>query len=87
MKERYITLKDVVYWVDLDRYTVNTPVYKVACGYYLGTYAMGTYVKHIVSPSITGCVVRHIDPQLVFTSEADAKKMMEKMNNESMESN
>ena len=85
MKERYITLKDFVYWVDVDYISYGKPVYKLTRGYYLGTYAFATYVKHICIEGVTSCVVRHVDPGLVFTDEVKAIKMLEKMNNESME--
>jgi hypothetical protein len=84
MRERFIKVRDIVYWIDIDRYTENKPVYKVAKGYYLCSYAMGTYSKCICTGSISSCVVRHVDPQYVFTSEAKANKMLEKMNNESI---
>jgi hypothetical protein len=84
MRERFIKVRDIVYWIDLDRYTENKPVYKVAKGYYLCSYAMGSEVKHICTGSLLSCVVRHVDPQFVFTSEAKALKMLEAMNNESI---
>ena len=87
MKERFITLNESVYWIEVERFIMNKPTYKVVHGYYLGSYAMSTYSRCICTPSITSCVVRHIDLQFVFTDEADAEKMLEVMNNESMESN
>ena len=86
MKERFITVDDHVYWIEVAQYICNKPEYKIAYGYYLGSYAMGTYSKCICTSSITSCVVRHLDPQYVFTDEVKALKMLEKMNNESMES-
>ena len=87
MVKRFIKVRDIIYWVDLDRYTENKPVYKVAKGFYLCSYNFGDEVKHICTGSVTSCVVRHIPDGFVFTSEAKARKLMEKMNNESMESN
>lgn len=87
MKERFITLKDFVYWIEVDRYIYNRPEYKLARGYYLGSYAIGTYSRCICTGSVMSCIVRHVDPQYVFTDEIKALKMLEKMNNESMESN
>jgi hypothetical protein len=87
MRERFIKIRDRVYWIDVDHISYGKPVYKVAKGYYWCSYAMGTYSKCICTGSISSCVVRHVDPQYVFTSEAKANKMLEKMNNESMESN
>lgn len=86
MKERFITLKDFVYWIEVERFIYNKPVYKLARGYYLGSYAFGCEDKCICTAGITSCVVRHVDPQYVFTDEAKAIKILEKMNNESMES-
>lgn len=86
MKERFITLKDFVYWIEVERFIYNKPVYKLARGYYLGSYAFGCEDKCICIAGITSCVVRHISPQFVFTDEVKALKMLEKMNNESMES-
>jgi hypothetical protein len=84
MKERFIKVRDIVYWIDIDRYTENKPVYKVAHGYYLCSYEFGSEIKHICTGSVTSCVVRHIKDGFVFTSEAKANKMLEKMNNESI---
>jgi hypothetical protein len=84
MRERFIKVRDRVYWIDLDRYTENKPVYKVARGYYLCSYEFGSEIKHICTGSVTSCVVRHVPDGLVFTSEAKAYKMLEKMNNESL---
>ena len=86
MKERFITLKDFVYWIDVDHISYGKPVYKLARGYYLGSYAFGCDDKCICTAGLTSCVVRHIAPQFVFTDEDKALKMLEKMNNESMES-
>jgi hypothetical protein len=86
MKERFITLDDLVYWIDLDQYINNKPVYKLARGYYLGSYAIGTCSRCICTGSVMSCVVRHIDSQYVFTEESKALRMLEKMNNESLES-
>ena len=90
MKERFITKEDHIFWIEVERYVEGRPIYFIESGWYLGSYKFGSYknrpyIKHIVTKSITSCVVRHVDPQLVFTTEADASKMMEKMNNESME--
>ena len=88
MRERFIKIDDQVYWIEVERFIMNQPTYKIVQGYYLGSYALGdSYIKHICISSITSCVVRHVDPQYVFTDEADAEKMKEKLNNESMESN
>ena len=87
MRERFIKIDDQVYWIEVERFIMNQPTYKIVQGYYLGSYAMGNYSRCICTPSITSCVVRHVDPQYVFTNEADAEKMKEKLNNESMESN
>jgi hypothetical protein len=84
MRERFIKVRDIVYWIDIDRYTENKPVYKVAHGYYLCSYEFGSEIKHICTGSVTSCVVRHIKDGFVFTSEAKANKMLEKMNNESI---
>jgi hypothetical protein len=84
MKERFIKVRDIVYWIDIDRYTENKPVYKVARGYYLCSYEFGSEIKHICTGSVTSCVVRHIKDGFVFTNEAKANKMLEKMNNESI---
>ena len=85
MKERFITLKDFVYWIEVERFIYNKPVYKLAHGYYLGSYAFGSDSTCICTSSITSCVVRHVDPQCVFTDEVKALKTLEKRNNESME--
>lgn len=61
MKERFITKTDLVYWVELDCFIDDMPVYKVESGWYLGSYKFGLDVKHIVTRSITSCVVRHVD--------------------------
>ena len=82
MKERFITLNDFVFWIEVERFIYNKPVYKLARGYYLGSYAFGCEDKCICIAGITSCVVRHISPQFVFTDEAEANKIMEKMNNE-----
>ena len=87
MRERFIKVDDQVYWIEVERFIMNQPTYKIVQGYYLGSYAMGNYSRCICTPSITSCVVRHVDPQYVFISEADAEKMKEKLNNEGMESN
>lgn len=87
MKERLINVDDQVYWIEVERFIMNKPTYKIVQGYYLSSYVIGTYSRCICTPSITSCVVRHIDPQFVFTTEAKALKMLEKINNESMESN
>lgn len=86
MRERFIKIDDQVYWIEVERFIMNQPTYKIVQGYYLGSYAMGDYSRCICTPSIASCVVRHVDPQYVFTNEADAEKMKEKLNNESMES-
>ena len=86
MRERFIKVDEQVYWIEVERFIMNQPTYKIVQGYYLGSYAMGTYSRCICTPSITSCVVRHVDPQYVFTNEADAEKMKERLNNESMES-
>ena len=86
MKERYITLdENIVWWIEVERFHNNRPIYTVESGWYLGTYAFATHVKHICTTSLTSCVVRHIDPNLVFGEKEKALKMLEKMNNESME--
>jgi hypothetical protein len=82
MRERFIKIRDIVYWIDVDYISYGKPVYKVATGFYLCSYAIGNYSKCICTGSITSCVVRHVDPQFVFTSEAKALKMLEAMNNE-----
>ena len=87
MRERFIRVDDQVYWIEVERYIMNIPTYKIVQGYYLGSYAMGSYSRCICTPSITSCVVRHVDPQYVFINGNKALKMLEKMNNESMESN
>ena len=66
MKERFITLNDFVYWIEVERFVYNQPVYKLARGYYLGSYAFGSESKCICTAGITSCVVRHVDPQYVF---------------------
>ena len=86
MKERYLTLdENIVWWIEVERFYNNIPVYKVESGWYLGTYAFATHVKHICTTGLTSCVVRHIDPSLVFTDKEKALEVMEKWNNESME--
>jgi hypothetical protein len=87
MRERFIKVRDIVYWIDVDHISFGKPVYKVARGYYLCSYEFGSEIKHICTGSVTSCVVRHVPDGFVFTSEAKANKMLEKMNNESMESN
>ena len=84
MKERFIKVDDQVYWIEVERFIMNQPTYKIVQGYYLSSYAVGNYSRCICTPSITSCVVRHIDPQYIFTNEADADKMKEKMTNESI---
>lgn len=61
MKERFITKSDLVYWVELDCFINDLPIYKVESGWYLGSYKFGSDVKHIVARGITSCVVRHVD--------------------------
>ena len=40
MKERYLTLdENIVWWIEVERFYDNRPVYKVESGWYLGTYA------------------------------------------------
>ena len=84
MRERFIKVDDQVYWIEVERFIMNKPTYKIVQGYYLGSYAMGTYSRCICTPSITSCVVRHVDPQYVFTDGNKALKMLEKLNNESI---
>lgn len=87
MKERYLTLdENLVWWIEPERFIYGKPIYKVEAGWYLGTYAFATYVKHICTTGLTSCVVRHIDPDLVFDSKEKAIKMLERINNEGMES-
>jgi hypothetical protein len=71
MKERFITKTDLVYWVELDCFIGDMPVYKVESGWYLGSYKFGSDTKHIVTSSITSCVVRHVDQY--YTNETVAK--------------
>jgi hypothetical protein len=86
MKERFIKSNDSVYWVEVERYIYNNPVYHLVNGYYLGSYALGdNYIKHICISNITSCVVRHVDPQYVFTDEAAAIKMVDILNSKSKE--
>lgn len=85
MRERFIKVKDRVYWIDVDYISYGKPVYKVARGYYLCSYEFGLDIKHICTGSITSCVVRHVPDGFVFTNEAKAYKMLEKMNNETLD--
>ena len=86
MKERYLTLdENIVWWIEVERFYNNRPVYKVESGWYLGTYAFATHVRHICTTGLTSCVVRHIDPSCLFTDKEKALEVMEKWNNESME--
>jgi hypothetical protein len=84
MRERFIKVRDIVYWIDVDHISYGKPVYKVAHGYYLCSYEFSSEIKHICTGSITSCVVRHVDPQYIFTNKAEANKIMEKMNNEAI---
>ena len=88
MKERFIKSNDSVYWVEVERFIMNQPTYKIVQGYYLGSYALrDSYIKHICISSITSCVVRHVDPQYVFTDEAAAIKMVDLLNSKGKEIN
>lgn len=71
MKNRFITNDEIVYWVELDCFVNDIPVYKVESGWYLGSYKFGDRIKHIVTTSITSCVVRHVDQY--FDNETAAK--------------
>ena len=35
MRGRFIKVRDIVYWIDVDHISYGKPVYKVAQGYYL----------------------------------------------------
>lgn len=71
MEARFITNTDIIYWVELDCFMNDLPIYKVESGWYLGSYKFGPYVKHIVTTSITSCVVRHVDQY--YTNATAAK--------------
>ena len=79
MKVRFIKVRDIVYWIDVDHISYGKPVYKVAHGYYLCSYEFGSKIKHICTGSVTSCVVRHVPDGFMFTNEAKASKMLEKM--------
>jgi hypothetical protein len=85
MRERFIKVRDCVYWIDVDHISYGKPVYKVAHGYYLCSYEFGSEIKHICTGSVTSCVVRHVPDGFMFTNEAKAYKMLEKMNNETLD--
>lgn len=85
MRERFIKVRDHVYWIDVDHISYGKPVYKVAHGYYLCSYEFGSEIKHICTGSVTSCVVRHVQDGFMFTNEAKAYKMLEKMNNETLD--
>jgi hypothetical protein len=85
MKERFITLDDFVFWIEVERFIYNKPTYKLVRGYYLGSYTIGSYIKHICTEGVTSCVVRHVDPQYVFTDEAEAIKMVDILNSRGTE--
>lgn len=85
MRKRFIKVRDIVYWIDVDYISYGKPVYKVAQGYYLCSYEFGLAIKHICTGSVTSCVVRHILDGFMFTDKAKAYKMLEKMNNETLD--
>ena len=85
MRERFIKVRDRVYWIDVDHISYGKPGYKVAQGYYLCSYEFGSEIKHICTGSVTSCVVRHGPDGVMFTNEAKAYKMLEKMNNETLD--
>jgi hypothetical protein len=70
MRKRFITKGDLVYWVELYRYIDDMPIYTAESGWYLGSYKFGDKVKHIVTTSITSCVVKHVDQY--YTNETAA---------------
>ena len=45
METRFITNTDIIYWVELDCFMNDLPIYKVESGWYLGSYKFGPYVK------------------------------------------
>jgi hypothetical protein len=73
MKERFITNDEIVYWVELAYYFEDKPIYKVELGWYLGSYKLGCSdnVKHIVTSSITSCVVKHVDQYYIDKTAAE----------------
>lgn len=85
MRKRFIKARDIVYWIDVDYISYGKPVYKVAQGYYLCSYEFGLGIKHICTGSVTSCVVRHISDGFMYTDKAKAYKMLEKMNNETLD--
>lgn len=76
----FITTRDLVYWIELERFIGDIPIYKIESGWYLGSYKFGTDIKHIVTKSITSCVVRHVDQSKLFNSELEAAKAMDVLN-------
>lgn len=85
MKNRFVKVKDLVYWVEYDLDNDGKHRFIVHYGYYLATYQSAyqdtTTNYHIVSlGDITSCVVRHLEGGVTFHTKEEAQKRADELN-------